>query len=615
MAEKMRLRGPDGEGYLIRDTVGLVHTRLAIRDLSDRGRCPMPNEDGDIQAVFNGEIYNWRELRDELKACGHRFESSCDSEILPHGYEEWGDGLFARLRGMFAIGIWDARKQRLVLARDRVGEKPLFYAQRNGEFLFASTIGAIIAALPETPPINPDAMVCYLAHGFIPATHTAFGGIHVFPPASLGVVEDGTIDLARYWALPDVELQKTNLGSAERRLESLLNDCVERCLDADVPVGVFLSGGVDSSLVAALATRQQPGLHCFSIGFEETENNELPYARRVAKTLRLQHHDSILRAGDVIDLLPDLVRAYDQPFGDPSAVPTYAVSRLARQTVKVCLSGDGGDESFAGYWRAQSLVYASRYSQLVPRKVRAWLAGGALDSLGNAGTRLASLNKLSLNQEVAGFTNSQSWHEHLDAVLGPALQRTPRHDYVACRVGTARSFRHATVLQRALFDDFQVQLPDAYLRKVDVASMAASLEVRAPLLDAELLEFAWCLPDRAKLHWGTRKYLLKRIAARLVPPEVIYRRKMGFAMPLTRWFRGELGDFLHELLSDSVAVDAGLLNGRIIGDQLSEQKKQTRDHHVRLWSALWLELWLRSFKADVPTAEQSYSAKGVACAF
>ncbi len=611
----MRLRGPDGDGFLIRDTVGLVHTRLAIRDLSDRGRCPMPNEDGSIQAVFNGEIYNWRELRDELEARGHQFESSCDSEILPHGYEEWGDGLFARLRGMFAIGIWDARKQQLVLARDRVGEKPLFYAEQNGEFLFASTIGAIIAAMADPPPPNPDALVCYLAHGFIPATHTAFGGIHVFPPASFAVVKSGTIHVATYWALPDVAPSRTDMGSAEDRLESLLNDCVERCLDADVPVGVFLSGGVDSSLVAALAAKHRPGLNCFSIGFEEAENNELPYARRVATALGLQHHDSILRAQNVIELLPELVRAYDQPFGDPSAVPTYAVSRLARQTVKVCLSGDGGDESFAGYWRAQSLVYASRYSQLVPHKVRTWLAGDTLNSLGNSGRRLAALNKLSLNQQRSGYTNSQSWHEHMDMVLGPSLTRGPRHDYVACRVGKARSFQHASVLQRALFDDFQVQLPDAYLRKVDVASMAASLEVRAPLLDAELLEFAWRLPDRAKLHWGTRKYLLKRIAARLVPPEVIYRRKMGFAMPLSRWFRGDLGDFLYELLGDSVAVESGLLNGRAISDKLSEHRNETRDHHVRLWSALWFELWLRNCKAPVAPAEESYLAKGAACAF
>lgn len=603
MAEAMRLRGPDDEGFFIAGDVGLAHTRLSIRDLSARGRCPMPNEDGTVQAVFNGEIYNWRELRTELEDLGHSFESSCDSEVISHGYEEWSEELFRRLRGMFAIGIWDARAQRLVLARDRLGEKPLFYSSQENSFVFASTIGAIIADGGDPRRINTDAIACYLAHSFIPATHTAFAGVEVFPPASYGIIDrTGALKVTRYWGFPDVAPRRVSIPTAEREVEALLSDCVKRCLDADVPVGVFLSGGVDSSVVAAVAARHQARLRSFSVGFDEPHHNELPYARRVAETLKTEHHEVVLRVGDVIELLPALVEAYDQPFGDASAVPTHAVSRLARPHVKVCLSGDGGDESFAGYWRAQALSYASRYAQVLPQSLRASLASGRFGQTGTLGRRVAALNQLSLGSRGAGYTNTQSWYGRMAEIVGPALRAALNHDCVNCRVGTASGFRNATTLQRALFDDFQVQLPDAYLRKVDVASMAASLEVRAPLLDVELLELAWTLPDRAKLHWGERKYLLKRIAARLVPRDVIYRKKMGFAMPLAQWFRGPLGDFLKEVLRSSVAVDEGWLNSNAASRELEQHRSGQKDNHTRLWLILWLELWLRNHYARIASS-------------
>ena len=323
----MAARGPDDEGLFIGPGVGLIHRRLSILDLSELGNCPMPNEDGSVQALLNGEIYNWRELRAELLAHGHRFRSMSDSEVLSHGYEEWGEGLFTRLRGMFALAIWDQPRARLLLARDRLGEKPLFHLRDGGQILFASSIPALLAYDEKSRPLNPDAIVCCLSHSFIPATHTVWNGIEVFPPAHYGVINgDGELSLHRYWNFPDERPRAVAVSVAEDEVERVIDDSVRRCLDADVPVGVFLSGGVDSSLVAALAARHQQGLRSFSVGFEESAWSELDYARRVASHLGLEHHEIIVHPRDVLKILPRLVWHYGQPFGDASAVPTYMVS-------------------------------------------------------------------------------------------------------------------------------------------------------------------------------------------------------------------------------------------------------------------------------------------------
>ena len=594
MGQCMVARGPDDEGLFTEPGVGLVHRRLSILDLSTLGNCPMPNEDGSIQALLNGEIYNWRELRADLVARGHRFRSMSDSEVIPHGYEEWGEALFCRLRGMFALAIWDRPRARLLLARDRVGEKPLYLLRDHGQTLFASTIAALLAYDDKPRPLNPEAIACYLSHNFVPATHTVWKGIDVFPPAHYAVVDGGgALSLHRYWNFPDKRPRAIGVSVAEREVERVLEDSVRRCLDADVPVGVFLSGGVDSSLVAALAARHSPGLHSFSVGFEESAWSELEYARRVADHLGLEHHETIIRPTDVLKILPRLIWHYGQPFGDASAVATHLLSLSARQHVKVCVSGDGGDESFGGYWRVQAGVYAARYGTLMPQAVRRRTIPAIAARLGRSGRRLAAMNALSLAAPGAGYTNSQSWHELLAEVAGPALRPGLDHDRVACRVGRTLDREGATVAQRLLFDDFQIQLPDAYLVKVDVASMAASLEVRAPMLDVEVLETAWRLPDRMKLHWGQRKWILKRIAARLVPSEGIYRPKMGFAMPLQRWFQMDLGVLLERLLTDSVAGREGWIDADRVVRELRDHRNGERDNHTRLWLILWLELWFR----------------------
>jgi len=592
MAESMQYRGPDDVGIYSAEYIGFVHRRLSIRDLTSAGHCPMGSEDGRLQIVFNGEIYNWRELRSELEALGVCFNSQSDTEVILHGYRVWREELIPRLRGMFAFAIWDSDLQTLLLARDRMGEKPLFYMASSDGLAFASSVEALKPLLVKRD-IDPVAIACYLSHSFIPASHTVWYGIKVLPPAHLLVIEpDKALRLTSYWDFPRLPPLRRSLDECDQAVEAVIEDSVLRCLDADVPVGVFLSGGVDSSLVAALASRHYSGISAFSLGFAETSHSELPYARRVAEHLGLEHHIVEITVDDVIESLPHLVRQYGQPFGDSSSVPSYCVARLAREHVKVCLSGDGGDESFGGYWRMQSGVYAARYGTCIPESIRKHLVPLLANRLGAVGQRWSAMNTLSLLPQGEAYTNAQSWYERLGEIAGLALQSTLHVDIASLRVGGAVDRPESSVVQRLLYDDFQVQLPDAYLTKVDVASMAASLEVRAPFLDQNILELAWTLPDAAKLNWGRRKWLLKRIAARHVPPGVIYRPKMGFAMPLSQWFRGKLGGMLEEMLEGSVAFSEGLIQVEPVRKCLLLHR-QGSDNSTRLWLFLWLELWCR----------------------
>ncbi|MDB4948259.1 MAG: asnB [Gemmatimonadetes bacterium] len=601
MSGAMRERGPDDHGRWLAPGVGLVHRRLSIVDLSPAGRCPMPNEDGSVQVTFNGEIYNHRQLRERLLARGHRFRSHADTEVLVHGYEEWGDGLVRELDGMFALAVWDAARERLLLARDRAGEKPLYYAASPDRVAFASSLNAVAEALGADREVNPAAIQCYLAHSFIPGPHTAWRGVSALPPAHLAAFEraTGRFSVERYWDFPAERPARMGVAQAERAVEEALDGSVRARLAADVPVGAFLSGGVDSSLVVALAARHAPGLSTFALGFDEREHSELPYARRVAKAVGTAHHEVIVREADLLDAVPELVWQYGQPFGDSSAIPTHLLSRFTRGSVKVALSGDGGDESFAGYWRAAAGWYAGIYGRALPTGIRRHVvprAAGALASvgLGGVGARVSALNELSLARPGAGYTNSESWLDALDRVMPPAARAAAAgHDPVACRTGRAWEAGSASLLQQVLYDDFQVLLPAAYLTKVDVASMAASLEVRAPFLGHPFLEAAWRLPDAMKLRRGRRKWLLKRIAARHVPRDVIYRPKQGFALPMAAWWRGRLPRVLTTLMADSSAVRHGWIEAAPVRAALDEHVRGARDHATRLWLVLWLELWAR----------------------
>lgn len=601
MREAMRERGPDDHGVWTAPGVGLVHTRLSIIDLSPAGRCPMPNEDGGVQVVFNGEIYNFAALRERLVARGHRFRSHGDSEVLVHGYEEWGDGLLDEIEGMFALAVWDAPRERLLLARDRAGEKPLYYAEAGGGVAFASSLNALAEWLGPNRELDPGALACYLSHSWIPGPHTIWRGARSLPPAHRAVWErrTGSLEVARYWDFPARPRRRVSPAEAEAEVEAALERSVRARLVADVRVGAFLSGGVDSSLVVALAAKHHPAISTFAVGYQEREFSELPHARRVADAVGSTHHELVLREDDLMDVVPELVWQYGQPFGDSSAIPTHLVSRFARQEVKVALSGDGGDESFAGYWRAASAWYAGVYGRAVPEPLRRAAVPGAARALaaaglGRVGSRLAAMNRLSLAGPGGAYANAESWFDSLGETLPAAMAAgCAGHDPAACRAGKPWDGGKATVLQQVLYDDFQVQLPDAYLTKVDVASMAASLEVRTPFLAREVLETAWALPDSLKLRTGRRKWLLKRIAARHVPREVIYRPKQGFALPMPAWWRGRLARVMETLLADSRAAAWGWIDPAPVRRALAEHQARAADHSTRLWLALCLELWAR----------------------
>jgi asparagine synthase (glutamine-hydrolysing) len=593
MSSSMKLRGPDDEGIFAAPSIGLVHRRLAIRDLSAAGHCPMATSDCRFHLVFNGEIYNWRDLRKELEALGHAFHSQSDSEVVLIGFSVWGSNLIERLEGMFAMAIWDEQTRSLLLARDRMGEKPLYYTQNSSGLTFGSSPSAILQAIGPMP-IDPIGIACHLSHSFIPAAHAGWEGLRVLPPASwLLVKSGGESKICRYWDFPRSSPRRLAWSSALSTVEAMLDESVQRTLDADVGVGVFLSGGVDSSLIAALAARHDNHVKAFSIGFTESKYNELPYSALVARHVGIEHHMDLVTCVDIIEALPHLVRQYGQPFGDASALPTYLVSRLARQHVKVCLSGDGGDELFGGYWRLQAGVYAARFGSLVPEWLRRNVIPPIASRLGKIGQRLGAMNTLSLAKFGSGYTNAESWFNHLEQVAGPRLLPSiDKEQLVAARVGKANDRDEASVVQRLLYDDIQVQFPDALLAKVDVASMAASLEVREPFLTPRLLEFAWSLPDRTKLNWGNRKALLKEIAARHVPREVIYRPKMGFASPLNEWFNGKLGEYGASLFEHSQAVASGYVAAGAFENALDRHRRSGTEA-TRLWLLLWLELWFR----------------------
>jgi asparagine synthase (glutamine-hydrolysing) len=596
----MQSRGPDDSGSFIAPGVGLAHRRLSIIDLSAAGRCPIANEDGSVQAVHNGEIYNFQALRDELLERGHRFQSRCDSEVIVHGYEEWGTDLPSRLDGMFAFALWDAPRRRLLIARDRIGEKPLFLMRRPGSLYFASSLTAIHAALAGDVEVDPRAIECFLSHSFIPHPHTIWKGAESLPPAHVAVLENGgELRIERYWDLPAPSGRRLSVPEAEERVEEQLERSVRARLIADVPVGGFLSGGVDSSLVMALAARHSPRIDTFSVGFAEQDYSELPYARQVADHIGSAHHELVFEDDAILDVIPELVWQYGQPFGDSSSIPTHLVSRLARQHVKVSLSGDGGDESFAGYWRAESGRYASIYRQSLPEPLRRAGMPAIARVLRRAGggrlaQRIDAINDLSLARPGAGYTNSESWFNHRETLLADSLRgELDGHEPSACRTGHASSAGGLSDLQQILYDDFQVLLADDYLVKVDVASMAASLEVRPPMLDHHFVEAAWDLPDDVKLRRGERKWLLKRIAAKHVPRGVVYRPKRGFAMPIKHWWRGALADLLANLMRESRCVARGWIRAEPVLRALDDHRAGRASHETRLWLVLWLELWTR----------------------
>ena len=612
MIATLRHRGPDDEGVWTDGRAGLAHARLSIIDLSPAGHQPMASADGTAWITYNGEIYNFAEIRRELEALGYSFRSRGDTEVIVNGWQAWGPKIFSRLRGMFALAIWDRRSQRLILARDRLGKKPLYYAPTAIAFLFGSEIKAVLAWPGLSRTADLSAIDSYLTFGYVAAPQTAFTGIRKLPAAHYLVLEAqpdgslGELELVRYWRLPGPRGVRRQRSAAElrRELVAQLEEAVRLRLISDVPLGAFLSGGVDSSAIVAMMARVGGGrVKTFSIGFSAKEYDETRYARMVAERYATDHEEFIVEP-DAIAVLPQLIWHYGEPFADPSAIPTYYVSEMARRKVTVALNGDGGDECFLGYNRYKAMHHLSRLDGL-PR----WSRIGLGYSLALAPPELQRRYKIPRIRALLqapdqrpsrryAFTIVYFTDDDKAAGYGDAMQ-----EHLA---GSALDllepyFAEAdTLVSGANWADIHSYLPDDLMVKVDVASMAHGLESRSPLLDHVLMEWAAELPEHLQMAHGETKALFKSAMEPYLPKELLYRPKMGFGCPVDHWFRSELKEFAYETLLSQSARGRGLFRPAYVRTLLEEHCALTRDHHTRLWALLMLELWFQMW-IDPPT--------------
>jgi len=601
MRDAMRHRGPDDAGeWWSRDRrVGLGHRRLSILDLSPAGHQPMVACDGELALVLNGEIYNFSVLRAELSALGHQFRSQSDTEVILEAYRAWGPACIERLRGMFAFGLCDTRQRRLILARDRAGEKPLFYAAAGGQLRFASELKALLVDPSQPRVLNVASLDAYLAFGYVPGESCLIEGIAKLAPGCVATfdLETGHLATSRYWALPRPPSgPRPDEGELLKELELLLEASVREQLVADVPVGVLLSGGVDSSLVVAMAARaSSTPVRTFTITFPGHGSlNEGPYARLVAEHFGTDHHELIAEPAS-LDLLPALVHQYDEPIADSSMLPTFLVSRLVRSRCTVALGGDGGDELFGGY-----TLYQVAMAQ---RALSRWLPGLLRQAIGKAAGWLpvgfrgrTYLQTLGLDSLEAVAQTGLYFDQSTRAALCP-LVRGPGSQ------GRGESYRRFaatgvdTTVQRLTRADFASYLCDDILVKVDRASMLSSLEVRAPFLDQRIIEFAFGrVPDDLRTTLRGRKILLRRLARRLLPPALDIDRKQGFSIPLAAWFRGDWGRYLQEVLR---GAPPELLNGAAV-DRLISGQRRGLNNGQRLFSLVMLELWRREYGIEIP---------------
>jgi len=603
-------RGPDAFGAWSDGRCALGHRRLAIIDLSDAGRQPLASADASIQVVFNGEIYNYLEVREELASRGHRFHTGTDTEVIVEGYRAWGPDVALHLDGMFAFGIWDAPARRLLLARDRVGKKPLYYARQGDRLVFASELQAILAdrSIPRT--VDRHAIDAYLSWGYVPPPRTAFEGICKLPPAHRMVVDVGsaalTTTIDRYWSLSYLPKAQMCFEDAVVELRAHLERAVRARLMSDVPLGAFLSGGIDSSIVVGLMARASARpVPTFSIGFSDVRFNELPHARAIAARWGTDHHEFIVQP-DALAVLPELVRHHGEPFADSSSIPTYYLSRLSRQHVTVALSGDGGDESFAGYDRYRALQAAARLQRVPGAGHGAAALSRLLPDSDDPFNRVRRVKRFLGAASLPTPLRYSRWLQYFPAERKAALYS----DEMRAAVATAHSdallasyfARELDVVDAAMAADVENYLPQDLMAKVDIASMANSLEVRAPLLDHRLMEFAARLPVRYKLSGQTSKRVLKAACADLLPPEIAARSKMGFGVPIGAWFRGSLKDFLYDTLCGGPALSRGLFAGAAVRALVDDHVHGGHDHAHPIWNLLMLELWHREFIDRRPAA-------------
>ena len=599
MCGAMVHRGPDEEGVYLGDGVALGMRRLSIIDL-DHGQQPICNEDGSVWIVFNGEIYNYRELRRDLERKGHTFRTASDTETIVHLYEDLGPRCVDALRGMFAFAIWDARQRRLLLARDRLGIKPLYYAERDGELLFASELKPILQLPHVDRSVSWEAASHLFTSLATPSSQSIVAGIRKLEPARIATATaDRPLKIERYWDVEFVPDEETSEDELVERLRELLVESVSLHQVSDVPVGAFLSGGIDSSAIVATMAPIAPGrFKTFSIGFAEGGYNELDYARQVASAFGTDHYDLILRP-DVVRIVEDLTWYLDEPFGDTSAIPTYMVSKLAAEHVKVVLSGDGGDELFAGYDK-YLVERRERRLDKVPGAIRgvAGAIGRAMPE-GMRGRRFLQHMALDGPRRYLNASTLFATAQLRSLFQGEAFEEVTRHDPLAASLAALEP-KGDDWLAAIQYRDLESYLPLDILTKVDRMTMAHSIEARPPLLDHKLVEFAATIPARIRLRGGTTKYLLKRAMRGILPDAIIDRPKHGFAVPVAHWFRGQLSEFARDLLLSDTCRHRGFFNPHYI-ESLLQQNARGRDLDLQLWTILSFELWCRRF-LDAPAA-------------
>ena len=593
-------RGPDDEGTFVAGCAGLGSRRLSIIDLPG-GRQPMTNEDGTVVVVHNGEIYNHAALRRSLEQRGHTFRTRSDTEVIVHLYEEHGERCVEQLNGMFAIAIWDVRQQKLVLLRDRLGQKPLFYAEAGGAFLFGSEVKAILAVLPEPPEVDFEAVHHYLSLRFIPAPHTMLRQIRKLPAAHTLVWQHGQVRLSRYWDLSFEEKFQRPEAELLEQLQDKLRQAVASHLVSDVPVGAFLSGGMDSSMVVALmAEAGAAPFRTFAIGVHGQKDNELPFARLVADRYQTTHVEQSVDVHLLVDL-PKIIWHLDEP-SDPIAACQYAAAAVAARETKVVLGGDGGDELFAGFDRYRGMLYLDYYAAL-PAGVRRgliapWLAARS-DRFGYKNwvqklrwTEQVSQHATLANRYAEATCFFRFSHDAKRALFGADLWQCVGHlssaETISAQYDQARA---SDPIDRMLYADYMTRLPEHSLMLADRMAMAHGLELRSPYLDHYLVEFLAAFPSRLKIRGRTLKYALRKIARSYLPPAIVRRQKQGFMFPVARWFRDGMYPFLQDQLLNGHFVQTGLFDALAVRRLLDEHRTQRFDHHVRLWMLLNLELW------------------------
>ncbi len=608
-------RGPDDEGLFFSEPagVGLGHRRLAVIDLSPDGRQPMASENGRLRLVYNGEIYNFRDIRKELESYGHSFRTGSDTEVLLKAYQQWGPECLKRLVGMFALALWDSRDGSLFLARDRLGIKPLYYCRHDGDFLFASELKALMAFEGFPREVDPVSLALYLHYQYVPAPRTIFRSTYKLQPGCWARLDRRGLRMERYWQIPEggeAWSGKSMSGSeALEELGFLLGRAVAQRLVSDVPLGALLSGGVDSSLVVALMQQSaSTPVRTFSIGFRAPGYDEAPWAARVARHLGTEHTEFYVAPEEALEVIPRLPEIYDEPFADSSAIPTFLVSRLARTQVTVALSGDGGDEQFCGYvryWSGQALERALGWLPQPGRRagarVLATLPSRVLE-------RLYRPFRERLPQRFRVENFSDKWQKLLTALQGGSdqdLYRASVSVWSAAEVealsgvpppacGFEQAFDKASgwpALARYMYVDQHTYLPDAMLTKVDRASMAVGLEVRVPLLDHRVVEFSSRLPPGLKYHGGRGKLPLRKLLGRHLPQPLFERPKMGFGVPIESWLRGPLRDLMQGYLDPGRLQQEGRFDRRVIERTVQEHLSGRRNHQHRLWALLMWEMW------------------------